>query len=125
MIRRSDRLRHILTAGLFFAAAVALQLILMKLGHGIQCPFRAVTGLRCPGCGVSHMAMHLVTGYPVRAFFDNPVVFCEMPVIAAVIARKEYRYYKTGRGVLTKGENVLIILCLAALLVFGVVRNIP
>jgi len=124
LIHKTDRLRQLLTAGLFFAAAVVVQLILMKLGHGIRCPFRVITGLKCPGCGVSHMAMHLLTGHPVRAFFDNPVVFCELPVLAVVIGRKEYRYYKTGRGTLTRGEEIAVILCLIALLVFGVLRNI-
>ena len=119
-----DRLQQELKTGLFVLLLVGLQLCLMSIGLGIRCPLRTLTGLQCPGCGVSHLAMHMLTGHPVAAFFDNPVVFTELPVLAIVIGRRSYRYIKNGRRDFTKNEERILIFCLIFLVIFGVLRNI-
>ena len=120
-----DRLRQIAAAGLFGALAVACQLALMQVGLGIRCPIRLLTGLQCPGCGVSHLVLHLLTGHPLQAFYDNPAIFTELPVLAVILGRRTIRYIRTGEGRFCRWEEIGIYLCIAALLIFGVVRNLP
>lgn len=97
----------------------------MRVGLGLRCPFRTLTGLLCPGCGVSHLAMHFLRGEFAAAFYDNPAVFTELPFLAWVLGRKTYRYVRYGQNGLTKGETAILTACLAALLAFGVLRNLP
>ena len=120
-----DRLRQIAAAGLFGALAAACQLALMQVGLGIRCPIRLLTGLQCPGCGVSHLVLHLLTGHPLQAFYDNPAIFTELPVLAVILGRRTIRYIRTGEGRFCRWEEIGIYLCIAALLIFGVVRNLP
>jgi uncharacterized membrane protein YhhN len=35
------------------------------------CPFHAVTGWWCPGCGMTRATYELVTGHPMSALGDN------------------------------------------------------
>lgn len=39
-----------------------------------QCPFKALTGLDCPGCGVTRALHALLTGQPGRALDHNALV---------------------------------------------------
>lgn len=50
-----------------------------------QCPFKAMTGWDCPGCGVTRAIRAVVTGHPLRALDHNALV-----VVAAVIAMAWY-----------------------------------
>ena len=43
-------------------------------GIGIPCPIRAVTGYRCPGCGITHFAVNLLHGRVWEAFEANQFV---------------------------------------------------
>jgi hypothetical protein len=40
-----------------------------------KCVFRSVTGLLCPGCGITRAAHHLLHGRFDEAFRLNPMVF--------------------------------------------------
>lgn len=48
-----------------------------------DCPFRTMTGLDCPGCGVTRALHALVTGNPVRAL-DHNALFALVAVGAVV-----------------------------------------
>ena len=45
-----------------------------------QCPFKAITGWDCPGCGITRALRAMVTGHPLRAFDHNALV-----VLAALV----------------------------------------
>ena len=47
------------------------------------CPFRALTGLLCPGCGTLRAAHQLLTGHPLLALRLNPLAFVLGPVALA------------------------------------------
>ena len=51
-------------------------------GRYIPCLFNELTGLECPGCGVSHMAMALFRLDFREAFEYNPFLFVIIPIIA-------------------------------------------
>ena len=93
-------------------------------GFGIPCPFKSLTGLYCPGCGISRMFMYMLKLDFQAAFSSNCVVFCVLPFFLAGVVRHWYRYIRYGDKELSRTENVLIILLVAVLLIFAVVRNI-
>ena len=91
---------------------------------GIACPFRAVTGFQCPGCGVSRMCLCLLHLDFAGAWKANPVVLCFLPILLYFAVRLSVRYIKTGSTRLSKAENVIVYIMIAILLIFGVVRNL-
>lgn len=90
---------------------------------GIPCPFRFVTGLQCPGCGISRMLIALAHLDFVSAFHYNPFILLTSPILLFIIFYADYRYIKTGDSSLGKW-NFLLIAELAGLLIFGIARNI-
>jgi hypothetical protein len=51
-------------------------------GHYPTCPFLAVTGFQCPGCGALRMIHALGHGRVGEAFALNPLAFGLLPVLA-------------------------------------------
>jgi hypothetical protein len=46
------------------------------------CPIRAVTGRRCPGCGMTRACLLLSHGHPVRATTMHPAVWLWVVLLA-------------------------------------------
>lgn len=108
----------------FLLAGVFYALIITHFKIRIPCVFRLVTGLKCPGCGVTTMCLCLLKLDFAGAFRANPVVLCLLPlgIIMAVIL--SVRYVRTGRVRLTKFENIIAYCVCAVLVIFGILRNI-
>ena len=49
-------------------------------GGPVLCPFRAATGLYCPGCGSTRMLHHVFTGRFDFATGDNPLALLMLPL---------------------------------------------
>ncbi len=117
-----DSLKHL---GILLVLGLIYGLFMSKTGIGIPCPIRKVTGFRCPGCGVSHMAIELMQGHVKNAFYANRVLFCLLPILIVVILVQGYRYIKNGNRKLKKLETVLLGVIVVILMIWGIVRNIP
>ena len=99
-----------------------LLLVLAHTGHGVPCVFRLATGYKCPGCGITTMALALLKGDVRTAYSANPFLFVTLPLLAAEIA---VLYFVPLRGfVKTLFQKILPVLYLVALILFGVFRNI-
>ena len=89
------------------------------------CPFRALTGHWCPGCGSARGIHALLTGDPVTAFAMNPLMIISLPFLLAGFA------VWVGRqmGVLEVRPlvlpNRLPWAVLVLVLAFWVLRNVP
>lgn len=83
------------------------------------CPVKALTGLNCPGCGITRMFVALFHGNIYQAFRYNPLVFIELPILVILILL--YKFNKKSRKVV----NVLFIILLVITIVYGILRNIP
>src|SRR2546425_12128471 len=46
-----------------------------------KCPFRALTGLQCPGCGSTRACYQLLHLHPIAAFKLNPLMMLTLPFI--------------------------------------------
>ena len=108
--------RRALVAGpaLLAAAAAGLQVFDPLDGEGIPCPFHAVTGLHCPGCGMTRAAALLLRGDVAGAAAHNVLLF---PVLVIAVAA-------WAGAVLPRRTGWLPALSVL-LVAFAVARNLP
>lgn len=87
------------------------------------CMFHALTGLDCPGCGMTRAAWLLMHGHPIQSLAQNPFLF--VIFIAAYMGIAELSPYLIGRRLpqLHIPNWMLIALC-ALLFVFTIARNV-
>lgn len=120
------RARNLLAwAGLALAAGLAYAFFTAATGLAVPCPFHAVTGLWCPGCGVTRMCLALLRLDPAAAWAANPGLLLAAPLLAFLFARMAWRYVKAGHGRPARWETVLLWCVVAYLLAYGVARNLP
>lgn len=100
-----------------------LYLVWLKLtGIAVPCVFYRVTGLKCPGCGITRMLIAL-SGFRIKeAFLSNPFLLVTLPLLLFIIL---YIRAKEKRGeALPKWCRWLIWIYLFSLIIFGIVRNL-
>ena len=89
-----------------------------------RCPFLALTGLECPGCGSQRAVHALLHGNISTAFGFNPLMIILLPYLA-VCAYLELlggkRRFPKARRILMGQEACLILLML--FIIFFVIRN--
>ena len=92
-------------------------------GVGFVCPFRLLTGLKCPGCGVTTMLRDLIRLDFLGAYQENPVLLFLLGPSLLLVLLLEWkgRESRTVQILCT----ILLSLVVALLLVWGVLRNIP
>lgn len=108
----------LLGAGLLYALAVS------KIGFGVPCPIHALTGLRCPGCGVSRMCLALLRLDLAEAFRQNRCVLLLLPAFGYIAAFWCAGYVRSGDRLLRGSAKVTAIACVVLLAAFGIVRNL-
>lgn len=88
-------------------------------------PFRALTGLYCPGCGTLRALHHLLHGHIITAFGLNPLMMLALPYLI-------YSYISYSAPVILEREIPQIFikanwiwLILKVILAYWVLRNIP
>lgn len=94
-------------------------------GTFIPCPFRTITGLWCPGCGLTRAVHHLLRGHVVTAMHFNLFV---IPIVLAIAA--SWLSWLTASAGLrptwsprlsSRASTALIGVAVA----FAVIRNLP
>lgn len=110
-----------------FAAAGAVYIIFVHLtGFGIPCVFNKVTGLYCPGCGITRMFVSLMRLDFRGALGSNAVALCALPFVAADLICRAFIYVRSGRQPrLTRFERIFLYALTAVFLVFCILRNLP
>ncbi len=89
------------------------------------CPFRAITGLDCPGCGTGRALHQLLRGRPDVAFGLNPLAIVLVPVLLYALA--------TIGSYALRGTPLPAVrlpswapgVALVVVLTFAVLRNLP
>ena len=96
-----------------------------KTGFFPSCPFRALTGFNCPGCGTTRALHQLLHGNVVSAFELNPLMILLLPVVV-------YALVSFTKSAITRRPmpNISIqpgYVWLSLILVFGfwIFRNTP
>lgn len=111
--------------GLLLVLGLGYALILRWMGRGLRCPFHTLTGLLCPGCGVSRMCLALLAGDWAGAWRANPALLLLTPVIAVLLGLRTVRYVRGGPAKAPAWENRVWIGAAVLLAAFGVLRNLP
>ncbi len=120
----AERRKKVIRIALILVGIGALYAVFASVtGVGIPCPIRSVTGLKCPGCGVSRMALSVIKLDFASAFGYNAAVLCLLPLMAATAGRYIYVYVKYGR-VRDRAANIAVIFMIVVLVAFGVLRNV-
>ena len=115
--------RVVVKYSIILGVGVAYLIFFLCVGFGIPCVFREITGLKCPGCGISKMFVSLARLDFVAAFRHNPVVFTTGPFLLAYLVTSEIKYIRCGERNMDKWE-IFLWVELALLLAYGVLRNI-
>lgn len=91
------------------------------------CPFNRLTGLYCPGCGMTRAAHELIHFNILNGIRDNALIVLVIgPAIAYCIFR-EYVNYILDRKILPVPPvaNWMIIVLVTLIISFTILRNIP
>ena len=116
--RLSAGLALVLAAGLGYAGWVHLTHL------AVPCPFHAVTGLWCPGCGVTRMCLALLRLDVAAAWQANAVLLVLLPLLGLLLAYRGVVYVRRGSGPTARWETLVWSALAVVLLLWGIVRNV-
>lgn len=115
--------KSVLTAGgiaLCFVIYIAVYLI---TGQGIPCVFRVLTGLQCPGCGMTHAIGALLHLDFSGAFHYNPLCLSIVPLLLLYLLFRCIRYVKNGDSGFKIPEIVFLAACAVVCVFYFLYRN--
>lgn len=96
-----------------------------KSGFFLLCPFRALTGFTCPGCGSTRCLHRLLHGDLFGAFAFNPLLILSLPFLLYALMRY------TNAAIREKSLNgnqlnaKYIWLLFGVIMFFWIYRNTP
>jgi hypothetical protein len=93
-------------------------------GHYPTCPFLALTGYYCPGCGSLRAVHDLAHGHLTAALGRNVLTVVGIVLLAAIWVRWLRRQWE-GRARTTVAPAWAMYLMLGVALAFWLVRNLP
>lgn len=112
------------TAAILLIACCTYGILLHYTGIGLVCPVRFVTGLKCPGCGVTHMCLALMRLDFATAFMANPALFLSAPLLMIIFIPYLAGYIRTGSRQMSSWQNTVLWICITFLVLYGIVRNV-
>jgi Protein of unknown function (DUF2752). len=116
-----------LVCTMFLILVIGLLYILFwfKTGILLPCLFHKITGLYCPGCGVTRMCLSLLHMNFYQAFRYNAGVMVILPILILYGLKYVIMYLKGEQPHFSKVQNIILYLMIIWLVIFGVIRNIP
>ena len=123
---KKDRLKHIIVVNSsLLLVFIAYYVFNHYTGIYIPCIFYTITGLKCPGCGITHCLFELMHFNIKEAFNHNQLVFIYLPFIISYYIYKNYLYlYDKKDKILIKIPNFVRIGILVITILFGIIRNL-
>lgn len=92
-----------------------LKVFIPVTGIHIPCIFRQITGLYCPGCGMTRASLALLNGDIYQSFRSNILIFIIVPLLII--------FYLLEKNDKLKESRFLMGFMVAITIVFGVLRN--
>lgn len=112
---RRHSARKLLTGAGVLCAGLLYGCVLVPLGLCIPCPFRSLTGWRCPGCGITAICLDLLHGR------FSPSHNWGLALLAPWLALLAWAERRGRRSRLTRALAWALV---GALLAWGVLRNL-
>lgn len=113
-----------LVAALFIICGTAYGILVSVVHFGIPCIFHEITGLKCPGCGITGGIVRIMHFDFYGAFQSNAFLFLIIPYVLLVFIHTSKEYILTGKYKLGTGKNLIDITFLILLVLWGIFRNI-
>ena len=85
----------------------------------IPCLFRAYTGFKCPGCGVTRMCVAILHGDWRTAWKENSMLLILLPAILGYCMFQEVGYVVNGERKSGKIDNLFLGTIIGILLVYA------
>lgn len=124
-VDRKKRINKLLKGfGIVLCIGVIYYLFVMITDIKVPCFFNLITGLYCPGCGISRMCISIINLDFKAAFSYNPLVFCLLPFFAFEGIYSGIEYVKKGSSYPGKIRKVIWMIVAIVVVVFGILRNI-
>ena len=126
-LRRGERIFIVSVSAALVAIAVGMLRVFNPATAWFfpPCPFRAVTGYLCPGCGTLRALHQLLNGHVAAAFKLNPLMMVLLPCVGYAGA-SDVLEAVFGRGLPRVFiRPVYIWMLLAIIILFWIVRNTP
>ena len=98
------------------AVAIGIYMSLVNVIFRAFCPMVIVTGLPCPGCGMTRSVIYLLTGHVSESIHIHPMGI----VVVCLFLYFAWNRYIIGRN--PKGMMVIIAIALVALIAFYIWR---
>ena len=89
----------------------------------IPCLFHEITGLYCPGCGITRLLFSLLQLDFLNAFKSNPLIFVLIVLYIGYLLLKIVLKITKNKEITI--PNYVYYILLVIVILFGVVRNIP
>ena len=124
IMQRQRLLRVILWTALLAGVGLLYGFFVSRTGIAIPCIFHLVTGLKCPGCGVTRMCVALMHLDFRSAYEYNQMIFILSPVLLFIFLTCVIGYIRNGHWETNRTQNVVLYVCIALLIGFGIARNI-
>ena len=94
--------------------------------YPLPCIFYLMTGLYCPGCGAGRACYSILHLRFADALCYNPLMTILLPLIGLYIVVRGLDWVITGGNHIDRKISVrFLVAILAAVIVYGVLRNIP
>jgi hypothetical protein len=116
---------QLLVAGACAAAVLLFLLDPAEAGCFPPCPFHALTGLHCPGCGTLRGLHHLLHGRVLTALGFNPLMVLCLPAVLYGLASWVSQRLNGRPLPIPRVRASWIWGLLAVILLYWVARNIP
>ena len=121
---RQKRLCQVLKEDAEAGLALILYVIMYRItGIGVPCVFRKVTGLLCPGCGMTRALAALTRGRAAEALQLNALSLSVLPLVLCIMAGRQIRYIRNGTSEFRLYEVVLLCAAAGACIWYFLMRN--
>lgn len=98
--------------------------VFLDFDIGIPCWFNKLTGLKCPGCGMTHAIAQLWRGDIKEALEYNALCLSVLPITCLYVMYRAVRYVNSDEEGFHIWEHMLLAVLLAVSVGYSVVRNI-
>lgn len=110
--------------GLLLLAGFLYYIETQTLGFTLQCPLHQLTGLKCPGCGITTACIALLQGRFADAFWANAGLAVALPVLGPALLYCLWRWLRRMPPLKARWFQWLCCIFIVFLSIWGVFRNI-
>lgn len=110
--------------GIVFLLGIAYGIFFIYTGIGLPCKFYQITGLKCPGCGITRFVtkcMQLDFYNAIKENYLAPLMFL---LVGEIIVEQIVTYIRYGRARISKRNERMAWGFVGVLILWFVVRNI-